>query len=220
MFGYAFANVGTLGGGGGNAYHVDKIISEIYVNIWISLSFVCLWLRTTLRSSLLEQNNNHYPPKNITWIRGNFQRSWSEGDVPFRRCQKICRRVHAGTQPHCEHTSWMFLSWEVGGWISEGIRQTTWLENEEFFRWKTFMSFPAAKRNAQTILRWKIETVFRWNMKILRTPPWRLLWCTRPALKIAGSLKFLAHFETEVWVFCCLDFWQISGIFAGKTRDA
>ena len=47
-----------------------------------------------------------------------------------RRCG---RRVNAGTQPHCERTSWMFLSWEVGGWISDEIRQTTWLENGKNF---------------------------------------------------------------------------------------
>ena len=66
------------------------------------------------RCILLEQKK-HDPPKTTTWIQGNFLRSWSQGDVPFRRCQKICRHVNAGTQPHCEHTSWMFLSWEVGG---------------------------------------------------------------------------------------------------------
>ena len=27
----------------------------------------------------------------------------------------------------------MFLFWEVGGWISEGIRQTTWMENGKCF---------------------------------------------------------------------------------------
>ena len=121
----------------------------------------------------LEQKN-HYPKKTITWIQGNFPRSWSKGDVPFRRCQKICRRVNAGTQPHCEHTPWMSLFCEVGGWISEGIRQTTWLENGEFFRWKMFTSFPAAERNTQTIFRWKMEPIFRWKVKIFRTPPWRL----------------------------------------------
>ena len=100
--------------------------------------------------------------KNITPQNHNLDsRQLSEKlvpkDVPFRRCHKICRRVNAGTPPHCEHTSWMFLSWEVGGWISEGIRQTTWLENGKIFRWRTFMSFPAAERNTQTIFwgKWK-----------------------------------------------------------------
>ena len=117
---------------------------------------------------------NHYPKKTITWIQGNFPRSWSKGDVPFRHCQKICRHVNAGTQPHCEHTPWMSVFCEVGGWISEGIRQTTWLENGKIFRWKIFTSFPAAERNTQTIFRWKMEAIFRWKVKIFRTPPWRL----------------------------------------------
>ena len=75
---------------------------------------------------------NHYPPKTITWIQGNFPRSWSQREVPFRHCQKTCRRVNAGAKPDCEQNSWTSLPWEVGGWISEGIRQTTWLENANF----------------------------------------------------------------------------------------
>ena len=151
-----------------------------------------------LKATKLEQKKP-LPPQTRTWIQGNFPRSWSQGDVPFRRCQKICWRVNAGNQSHCEHTSWMFLSWEVGGWISEGIRPTAWLENGTFFWWKTFMSFPTAERNTQTIFQWKMETIFRWKMYIFRTPRWRLLWCTRPTLKMreigpanlkrAGSLK-------------------------------
>ena len=115
-------------------------------------------LKAGIGGGVLEQKN-HCPKKTITWIQGNFPRSWSQRDVPFRRCQKTCRRVNAGTQPHCEHTPWMSLSWEVGGWISQGIRQPTWLENGKFFRWKTFMSFPAAERITETIFRWKMETM-------------------------------------------------------------
>ena len=58
---------------------------------------------------------------------GNFPRSWSQRDVPFRRCQKTCRRVKAGTQPHCEHTSWMFLSWEVvADFPKESVKPHGW----------------------------------------------------------------------------------------------
>ena len=149
----------------------------------------------------LEQKN-HYPKKNHNLIQGNFPRSWSKGDVPFRHCQKFCRRVNAGTQPHCEHTPWMSLFCEVGGWISEGIRQTTWLENGNIFRWKIFTSFPAAERNTQTIFRWKMEAIFRWKVKIFRTPPWRptlkMHEMRRANLKRAGSLKHLTHFATEI----------------------
>ena len=166
-----------------------------------------------------EQKKPLPPKKTITWIQGNFPRSWSKGDVPFRQCQEICRRVNAGTRPHCEHTPWMSLFCEVGGWMSEGIRRTTWLENWKYFRWKTFTSVPAAERNTQTIFRWKMEAISRWKVKNFRTPPWRLSWCTRPTLKMhemgranlkrGGSLKHLTHFATEIWVSCCLDFWPI-----------
>ena len=141
------------------------------------IRFSCLFCR-------IWSKKNHYPKKTITWIQGNFPRSWSKGDVPFRHCQKICRRVNAGAQPHCEHTPWMSLFCEVGGWISEWIRQTTWLENGKFFRWKIFTSFPAVERNTQTIFRWKMEAIFRWKVKIFRTPPWGLSWCTQPTLKM------------------------------------
>ena len=115
------------------------------------------------------------PKKPITWIQGNFPRSWSKGDVPFRHCQKICRHVNAGTQPHCEHTPWMSLFCEVGGWISEeSVKPRGW-KMEKFFRWKIFTSFPAAERNTQTIFRWKMEAIFRWKVKIFRDTPMETL---------------------------------------------
>ena len=71
----------------------------------------------------------------------------------------------------------------------------------KIFRWQTFMSFQAAEKNAQTIFRWKMETIFWGKMEIFQTPPWRLWWCTQATLKMhqtTGFLKHLAHFAPEV----------------------
>ena len=175
------------------------------------------------------------PPKNHNLDSRQIPRSWSKGDVPFRHCQNICRRVirrvHAGTQPHCEHTSWMSLFCEVGGWISEGICQTTWLENGKIFRWKIFTSFPAAERNTQTIFRWKMEAIFRWKVKNFRTPPWRLPVMhpanTEDARNGAGQSQMCRVLETPNTLcnrnmsFLLLGFLaNFPEYFPEKTRDA
>ena len=53
--------------------------------------------------------------------------------MPFRHCQKICRHVNAGTQPHCEHTPWMSLFLR-SGWLD--FRRNP--SNHVAGKWKIF----------------------------------------------------------------------------------
>ena len=162
------------------------------------------------------------PKENITWIQGNFPRSWSKEDVPFRHCQKICRRVNAGSHTVNTPPGCLFFPKWVAGFPKESVKPRGW-KMENFSGGKYSQAFRLQKGTRRRTFPVESENFPDTPMETLVMHPTN----TEDARNGAGQSQTCRVLETPTTLcnrnmsFLLLGFWaNFPEYFPEKTRDA